>query len=436
MSVSHLLEWQGAEVQRVNLINDRGIHICKSMAAYRKFGGSETPEQKGQKSDHFVGDYYVRYDKWSKTDAEAEKIARQMLREWEAGEPATTELWKLMNGWAIDGIEATYRRTGIRFDRVYHESETYLSGREQILKGLERGLFFKKDDGSVWVDLEEAGLDQKVLLRGDGTSLYVTQDIGTAIARQKDWPFDRMIYVVGAEQRYHFAVLFQVLSRLGYNWASDLQHLAYGMVNLPEGKMKSREGTVVDADDLLDELKELALGEIRDKGREGEIDDLDATAEAIALGAVNYYLLQFTPTRDIVFNPAESISFTGNTGPYLQYTGARISSLVRRAKASGADGRGRFRAELLTIAEEWELAKALSEYPQMVALATRDLNPSIVAGHLYETARLYNKYYHDNSILNNDDEDLVATRLRLSRAALAVLRSGLQILGIPFLEKM
>jgi arginyl-tRNA synthetase len=436
MSVSRLLASQGAEVLRVNLINDRGIHICKSMAAYQKFGGGETPEQKGQKSDHFVGDYYVRYDQWAKADPEAEITARQMLRSWEAGEKATTELWRLMNTWATDGIEATYRRTGIRFDRVYHESETYLSGREQILKGLERGLFYRKEDGSIWVDLEEAGLDHKVLLRGDGTSLYVTQDIGTAIARQEDWPFDRMIYVVGAEQRYHFAVLFNVLQILGNEWASNLQHLAYGMVNLPEGKMKSREGIVVDADDLLDELRDLATAEIRDKSREGEIDDLAATAEAIALGAVNYYLLQFTPTRDIIFNPVESISFTGNTGPYLQYTGARISSLIRRAAASGADKRGRFRAELLTVAEEWELAKALAGYPEMVALATRDLNPSIVAGHLYEIGRLYNKYYHDNSVLNNDEEDLVATRLRISRATLAVLQSGLHLLGIPFLEKM
>ncbi len=432
-SVSRILEAAGAEMRRVNLINDRGIHICKSMAAYERFGEGRTPESEGVKSDHFVGDYYVRYDGWSRDDPAAEERAREMLRLWEKGDPAVTALWKLMNRWAIEGIEVTYRRTGVSFDKVYYESETYERGRAEVLKGLERGVFYRKDDGSVWVDLESAGLDQKVLLRGDGTSLYVTQDIGTALLRHGDWPFDRLVYVVASEQNYHFQVLFKVLEMLGHPWARNLYHLSYGMVNLPEGKMKSREGTVVDADNLLDELRELAKAEIRDKGREGEIEDIQGTAEAIALGAVNYFLVQYTPTTNMVFNPAESISFNGNTGPYLQYTGARISSLMRKAAGRPA---GRFRQELLTVAEEWELIKAVSAMPETLSLAARDLNPSVLAAYLFELARTFNKYYHDNSVLNNEDADLVATRLRVSAAVGAVLRRGLFLLAVPFLERM
>ncbi len=347
--------------------------------------------------------------------------------------PEVTELWRLMNRWAIEGIETTYRRTGVEFDQVYYESQTYEHGRAEVLKGLDRGVFYRKEDGSVWVDLESAGLDHKVLLRGDGTSLYVTQDIGTALLRHRDWPFDRFVYVVASEQNYHFQVLFKVLAMLGHPWATNLFHLSYGMVNLPEGKMKSREGTVVDADNLLDELVGLARAEIVDKGREKEIEDIAATAEAIALGAVNYFLLQYTPTTSMVFNPAESISFNGNTGPYLQYTGARISSLLRKAAERPA---GRFGRELLTVPEEWELIKAVASLPETLSLAARDYNPAILAGYLYELARTFNKYYHDNSVLNNEDADLVATRLRISAAVGTVLRRGLRMLAIPFLEKM
>ncbi len=432
-SVSRILEAAGAEMRRVNLINDRGIHICKSMAAYEKFGEGRTPESEGVKSDHFVGDYYVRYDGWSKEDPAAEARAREMLRLWEKGDPAVTELWKRMNRWAIEGIETTYRRTGVAFDQVYYESQTYEHGRAEVLKGLEQGVFYRKDDGSVWVDLEAAGLDQKVLLRGDGTSLYVTQDIGTALLRHRDWPFDRFVYVVASEQNYHFQVLFKVLAMLGHPWAANLYHLSYGMVNLPEGKMKSREGTVVDADNLLDELRELATAEIRDKGREEEIEDIDGTAEAIALGAVSYFLLQYTPTSSMVFNPAESISFNGNTGPYLQYTGARISSLMRKAAQRPP---GRFRTDLLTVAEEWELVKAIAAMPEAVSQAARDYNPAVLATYLYDLARVFNKYYHDNSVLNNEDADLVATRLRICAGAGTVLRRGLHMLAVPFLEKM
>jgi arginyl-tRNA synthetase len=432
MSVSRLLEAAGAAVRRVNLVNDRGIHICKSMAAYEKFGQGRTPESEGIKSDHFVGDYYVRYDAWSKEGPAAEERAREMLRLWEKGDPAVTALWKQMNDWTIGGIEKTYRRTGVAFDQVYFESQTYELGRAEILKGLERGAFYRKDDGSVWVDLEAHGLDQKVLLRGDGTSLYVTQDIGTAMLRHRDWPFDRLVYVVGSEQNYHFQVLFRVLEILGNPWARNLYHLSYGMVNLPEGKMKSREGTVVDADNLLDELKELAAAEITDKGREKEIDDVDTTTEAVALGAVTYFLLQFTPGTSMVFNPRESISFNGNTGPYLQYTGARIASLQRKAGRLA----GQFRVQLLMVPEEWELIKAVASLPDTVRIAARDYNPSVVTAYLYELARVFNKYYHDNSILNNDDADLVATRMRLCSAVGTVLRRGMHLLSMPYLEKM
>ncbi|MDC7126475.1 MAG: arginine--tRNA ligase, partial [Spirochaetales bacterium] len=293
-AVARILEAAGAEVMKVNLINDRGIHICKSMLAYKQFGEGATPESEKIKSDHFVGDYYVKFDKWSKENPEALKDAQKMLQAWESGDPETTELWKLMNKWTIDGINETYKATGISFDKVYYESNTYSGGKQQVLKGLEDGVFYKEEDNSVWIDLSEIKLDKKVLLRGDGTTLYMTQDLGTAIARHDDWPFDQLIYVVGSEQQYHFKVLFHILKKLGYNWAEDLKHLSYGMVNLPDGKMKSREGTVVDADDLVKQLSEMAAEEIKNKGREAEVEDLDKTSHSIALGALNYYLLQVT----------------------------------------------------------------------------------------------------------------------------------------------
>ena len=435
-SVSRVLAACGAEVCKVNLINDRGVHICKSMLAYKRFGAGQTPEAAGQKSDHFVGDYYVRFNTWSKEDAEAEEGARELLRRWEAGDSEVRELWSLMNRWAIDGITKTYRRTGISFDRVYYESNTYEQGREEVLKGLQSGAFYREPDGSVWVDLTDVGLDKKVLLRKDGTTVYVTQDIGTAIARHRDYPFDRLIYVVASEQQYHFKVLFDILKRLGFPWAGNLYHLSYGMVNLPEGKMKSREGTVVDADDLFDELSEMAAGEIREKGRAEEVGDVGKTAEAIALGALNYYLLQVSPAKDMIFDPKESISFTGNTGPYLQYMGTRISSMLRKFDEFGEDFTGRFRPELLKEGDEWDIVKLLGSYPEVVDRAGAEYNPSMVTAYLYDLSRTFSRYYHDNPVLYNTDQDLVATRVRLCRAVEQVLKSAFALVAIPFLERM
>ncbi len=437
MSVSRLLQACGAEVMRVNLINDRGIHICKSMLAYQRFGEGATPEKRGQKSDHLVGDFYVRFAEWAREDPSAEAEARRLLKAWEDGDPEVKALWELMNRWAIEGIEETYRRTGVSFDKVYLESQTYLLGREEVLAGLRRRTFQKDQDGSVWVDLTDAGLDRKVLLRSDGTSLYVTQDIGTAVQRHRDWPFQQMVYVVGSEQRYHFQVLFKTLEVLGYSWAANLHHLAYGMVNLPEGKMKSREGTVVDADDLLDELERLAEAEIRERGREEAMENPAGTASNIALGALGYYLLQPSPYKDMVFDPRESISFTGNTGPYLQYTGARLCSMLekfeaRRERFAG----GQVRPELLQRDEEWQIFSQLAAFPETVLLAARELNPSILAGHLFETARSFSRYYHDNPVLHNEDPDLVVSRIALARAVRDVLETGMRLIEVPFLQKM
>ncbi len=436
-SLSRIFKTCGAGVFKVNLINDRGIHICKSMLAYQEFGGDTTPESQNCKGDHFVGGYYVRFNQWVKQDPAADEKARRMLQAWENGDKNVLELWEKMNRWAIEGITQTYRATGIGFDKVYYESQTFGRGRREVLRGFEQGIFYKKDDGSIWVDLEEFDLDQKVLLRSDGTSLYLTQDIGTALARYEDWPFDRMIYVVASEQNYHFRVLFKVLELLGYKWAAQLYHLSYGMVNLPEGKMKSREGTVVDADDLLAELEELALEEIKQREREEEIGDIRLTARSISLAALHYYLLQTSPHKDMVFNPAESLSFTGNTGPYLQYSCARISSILRKFEERKAAFRGgAVKTELLVVAEEWEIIKSLAEYPLVVEQAGAELNPGLVANFLYELAKLFSHYYHENPVLHNKDANLVETRIALARAVLRVMQNGFELLAIPFLEKM
>ncbi len=407
------------------------------MLAYQKFGNGKTPESTGIKGDHFVGDFYVKYSSWEKEDESAQEEARELLRKWEAGDEETNKLWKTMNHWAISGIEETYQRTGVEFDRVYFESETYASGREQVRAGLENGVFAREEDGSVTIDLTDIDLDKRVLLRSDGTSLYVTQDIGTAILRHADWPFERLIYVVGAEQEYHFKVLFHILKRLGYEWADNLYHFAYGMVNLPHGKMKSREGTVVDADDLLDVLSQLAVQEIRDKGREGELDDVEATAESIARAAVNYYLLNVTPAKDMIFNPDESIAFNGNTGPYLQYTGARLSSMIRKFEQRAQDfAGGKADTSLIDDGDEWEVIKLLGNFPSIVENAADELNPTALAGYLSDLARLYSRYYHDNPVLHNENIDLVHTRIAIARSVVQVLRNGFRILGIPFLERM
>jgi arginyl-tRNA synthetase len=454
-SISRILTACGAKVRKVCIINDRGIHICKSMIAYKEQGQGKTPQSEGVKSDRFVGDWYVVFNKALKEETEelekngidpkeAEgqaplmKKAQDMLRKWEAGDSETTELWKKMNSWAIEGMKETYKRTGVSFDKYYFESETYMLGKDEVLKGLEKGIFFRQEDGSVAIDLSEENLDKKILLRSDGTSIYITQDFGTAISRHKDWPFDRMIYVVGSEQQYHFKVLFILLKKLGYTWAENLYHLSYGMVNLPEGKMKSREGTVVDADDLIDSLRDMALAEIREKEREEEVGNPVEVAEKIALGALHYFLLQPSPVKDMLFDPKESLSFNGNTGPYLQYMGARISSMMRKSRERGSDIGDRERADffLLVSDPEWELVKVLADYPQAVSEAAASLDPSRLASYLYELSKSFSRFYHECPILNCGDEELSKARLELSRAVMLVLKNAFKLVCIPFLEVM
>jgi arginyl-tRNA synthetase len=450
-SVSRIFETCGAEVRRVCIINDRGIHICKSMLAYKKHGQGKTPESEGVKGDHFVGDWYVNFNMELKaqceelmksrglTKEEAEAQAplmdevREMLRLWEAGDEETIELWKKMNAWTIKGWEKTYERTGVHFDQFYFESKTYLLGKDEIRKGLEKGIFFQELDGSIQVDLTPEKLDKKVLIRKDGTSIYITQDIGTAIYRHHDWPFDRLIFVVANEQQYHFKVLFTLLDKLGLGWAKNLYHLSYGMVNLPEGKMKSREGTVVDADDLIDNLRDLALEEIRSKEREESVGDPMVIAEKVALGALHYFLLQVSPFKDMLFDPKESLSFTGNTGPYLQYMGARISSLIRKA---GNDFGDKPDFSLLVSDEEWELIKILGTYHEAIALAAANIDPSVIAAYLYDVSKAFSRFYHDCPILGAETPALTCSRLALSRAVLSVLRHAMGLIGIPFLEIM
>jgi len=442
-SVSRLLAAAGAEVRKVCVINDRGIHICKSMLAYKETGAGATPESAAVKSDHFVGDFYVRFQKMTEQDPGAESRARELLRLWEAGDPETRALWKMMNDWAITGVRETYARTGVGFDQFYFESQIYLLGKDEVMKGLDTGVFFRADDGSVQADLTAENLDTKVLLRRDGTSIYIVQDIGLAISRARDWPFDQLIYVVGSEQRRHFQVLFALLRRLGFAWAESLYHLSYGMVNLPDGRMKSREGTVVDGDDLIDQLRDMALEEIREKEREEALGpgmSAAAAAERVALGALHYYLLQTSPSKDMLFNPRESLSFTGNTGPYLQYMGARISSLLKRAAASGAGGAaedaGGADLTLLTGDAEWELVKALAGYDDAVAQAAAACDPSHLCAWLYGLSKAFSRFYHDCPILGADNPALTAARLALCRAALRALRDALGLVCIPFLEAM
>jgi arginyl-tRNA synthetase len=452
-SISRILKACGAELYKVCIINDRGIHICKSMLSYQEHGGGKSPESEGIKSDHFVGDWYVRFSRdlkdqaevlageggGDKKEAEARSPlmfrAQELLRKWEAGDGETVELWKKMNNWAVEGMKQTWRRTGITFDKFYYESQTYLLGKDEILKGLDRGIFYREADGSVQVDLSAEKLDKKVLLRKDGTSIYITQDIGTAIFRHADWPFDRLVYVVGSEQQYHFKALFSVLNKLGFDWAKNLYHLSYGMVNLPEGKMKSREGTVVDADDLIDSLRDMALAEIRGKEREDVVGDPEAVAEKVALGALHYYLLQVSPSKDMLFDPKESLSFNGNTGPYLQYMGARISALLHKAALRQEDS-APWDAALLSGDAEWELIKTLAAYPASLVQAAEGMDPSVITAYLYELSRNFSRFYHDCPVLNAETAALASSRLALSRAVLLVLRAALDLVNIPFLEAM
>lgn len=435
-SVSRILKFLGAEVYKVCIINNRGVHICKSMLAYKKFGNNETPESLGVKSDRFVGDFYVKFAKWASEDPGAEEEAQKMLRKWEAGDPDTVALWKKMNNWAVSGMERTYKRTGVSFDKYYFESDTYLLGKDAIAKGLEEKIFYKDEEGTTWVDLTEENLDKKVLLRKDGTSVYITQDIGTAIQRHNDWPFDQLVYVVGSEQIYHFKVLFLVLKKLGYSWADMLYHLSYGMVNLPEGRMKSREGTVVDADDLIDSLRDMAVEEIKVKNREEAVGDINDVAEKIALGALHYFLLQVTPSKDMLFNPKESLSFNGDTGPYLQYMGARITSVLKKAEASPSVQGAVSDYSLLDEEYEWELLKLLAKFPDVVDEAGRNMDPSRIALYLYELSKGFSRFYHECPILDEKNPVLSKTRLDLAKAVLVVLKNAMNLVMIPFLESM
>ncbi len=453
-SVSRILKKAGAEVFKVDLINNRGIHICKSMLAYKLFHekNGDTPESLGMKGDHFVGQCYVEFDKYLKGEKgkpetahpEAQEMAEEMLRKWEAGDEETRKLWEMMNKWTFDGVKVTYDRTGVSFDKFYFESETYLKGKDEILKGLEKGVFFKAEDGSVRVDVTEAvgkGKDgedhEKVLLRKDGTSVYITQDIGTAISRHKDWAFNQLVYVVASEQIFHFKVLFYILKKLGFDWAEKLYHLSYGLVNLPNGRMKSREGTVVDADDLIDSLRDDALKAIKEKGREEDVGDASVVAEKVALAALHYYLLQVSPVKDMIFNPEESLSFNGNTGPYLQYMGARIASILRKAEEAGVKAMSPSEAaKLLGAEEEWELLKKLGEYPETIRRSAENFDASVIAVYIYDVAKLFSKFYQDCPILGSDDENLKRARLTLASATLRVLKDAMGLVLVPYLDRM
>lgn len=453
-SVSRILKKAGAEVFKVDLINNRGIHICKSMLAYKLFHekNGDTPESLGMKGDHFVGQCYVEFDKYLKGEKgkpetahpEAQEMAEEMLRKWEAGDEETRKLWEMMNKWTFDGVKVTYDRTGVSFDKFYFESETYLKGKDEILKGLEKGVFFKAEDGSVRVDVTEAvgkGKDgedhEKVLLRKDGTSVYITQDIGTAISRHKDWAFNQLVYVVASEQIFHFKVLFYILKKLGFDWAEKLYHLSYGLVNLPNGRMKSREGTVVDADDLIDSLRDDALKAIKERGREEDVGDANDVAEKVALAALHYYLLQVSPIKDMIFNPEESLSFNGNTGPYLQYMGARIASILRKAEESGVKAMSPAEAaKLLSAAEEWDLLKKLGDYPETIRRAAENFDSSVVTGYIYDVAKLFSKFYQECPILGSTDENLKRARLTLASATLRVLKEAMGLVLVPYLDRM
>ena len=453
-SVSRILKMAGAEVCKVDLINNRGVHICKSMLAYKMFheANGDTPESLGMKGDHFVGQCYVEFDKYLKGEKdkpetahpEANQMAEDMLIKWEQGDPEVHALWEKMNKWTFDGVKETYARTDVSFDKYYFESETYLKGKDEILKGLDKGVFFKAEDGSVRIDVTDVvgkGKDEdtheKVLLRKDGTSVYITQDIGTAISRHSDWAFNQLVYVVASEQNYHFKILFHILKKLGFDWADKLFHLSYGLVNLPSGRMKSREGTVVDADDLIDGLHAQALEAIKERGRDEEVGDADEVAEKVALGALHYYLLQATPIKDMLFNPEESLSFNGNTGPYLQYMGARINSILGKAEEAGIKvAHSEEDVALLNSEDEWALIKQLGDFPAVVAKGAENLDPSGVANYVYETAKLFSKFYQTCSIVNAGDEKLAGARLYLAKCTLQVIKNGMNLVLVPYLEKM
>ncbi|MBE6178003.1 MAG: arginine--tRNA ligase [Rikenellaceae bacterium] len=453
-SVAEILKANGHTVIKANLVNDRGIHICKSMLAWQLYGEGETPASSGMKGDHLVGKYYVEFDKHykaqikelmaaGKSEEEAKKqapimlAAQEMLRKWETGDEEVRTLWSTMNGWVYDGFDVTYKALGVNFDKVYYESQTYLLGKSLVEEGLAKEVFYRREDNSVWIDLTGDGLDEKLLLRGDGTSVYMTQDLGTAFRRFEDNKLDDMIYVVGNEQNYHFQVLKLVLKKLGYaEWSDHITHLSYGMVELPEGKMKSREGTVVDADDLIADMVQTA----REMSAElGKLDgcteeEAEAVSTMVGLGALKYFILKVDPKKTMLFDPRESIDFNGNTGPFIQYTHARICSVLRKASEQGIDYAGRAQADYLP--EEIELVKTLSEYPATVAAAGENFAPSIIGAYIYELAKSFNGYYHDHSILKEEQAEVRKLRLQLAATVASVIRKGMKLLGIEVPERM
>lgn len=450
-SVAEILAADGYEVIKANLVNDRGIHICKSMLAWQKFGNGETPQSSGLKGDHLVGKYYVIFDKEYKkeidslkeigqTEEEAKKNAplikqaQEMLQQWEAGNEEVISLWKTMNSWVYEGFTKTYDRLGVNFDKFYYESNTYLLGKDTVEEGLASGVFFQKEDGSVWIDLTADGLDEKLVRRADGTSVYITQDLGTAQLKYNDYHMDESIYVVGNEQDYHFKVLFLILQKLGKTWAKGLFHLSYGMVDLPSGKMKSREGTVVDADDLISEMEQTAKTQTEALGKvEGySEEDKNKLYHMIGMGALKYFLLKVEPKKRLLFDPNDSIDFQGHTGPFIQYTHARIKSVLSRA---GVDYSETLPIETLDAVER-DLIIALTQFPEMISVAAKNYSPAIIANYVYELAKTYNKFYHEKSILQAEDDTLKKFRLQLSAASARVISKGMSLLGIEVPERM
>ena len=449
-SLAKIMEANGNKVVKTNIVNDRGIHICKSMLAWIKWGNNITPEQAGKKGDHLIGDFYVLFDKkykeevnqlmakgMSEDDAKAEsalmKEARAMLKKWEDGDEQVRSLWRMMNEWVYAGFDETYQRLGVSFDKIYYESNTYLEGKEKVLEGLEKGIFYRKEDNSVWADLTADGLDHKLLLRTDGTSVYMTQDIGTAKLRFQDYPIDQMIYVVGNEQNYHFQVLSLLLDKLGFSWGKDLVHFSYGMVELPNGKMKSREGTVVDADDLMDEM--IATAKQMSEGRLKGVpeDEIDNLFRIIGLGALKYFILKVDPRKNMLFNPEESIDFNGNTGAFVQYTYARIRSVLRKSNPDDAA------VDVTSYApndKEIDLIQRIADFPSVVSEAGRTYSPALIANYVFDLAKTYNQFYHDYSILKEEDATTRAFRLLLSRIVSEVICRGFSLLGVEVPERM
>lgn len=462
-ALANIIAANGNKVVKTNIVNDRGIHICKSMLAWLKYGNGETPESSGKKGDHLIGDYYVAFDKHYKAEVkelmakyEAEGMneeeakakaeansplmleAREMLRKWEANDPEVRALWKKMNDWVYAGFDETYKMMGVSFDKIYYESQTYLEGKAKVLEGLEKGLFYRKEDGSVWADLTPEGLDQKLLLRADGTSVYMTQDIGTAKLRFQDYPINKMIYVVGNEQNYHFQVLSILLDKLGFEWGKGLVHFSYGMVELPEGKMKSREGTVVDADDLMAEMIDTAKETSNELGKLDGLtkEEADNIARIVGLGALKYFILKVDARKNMTFNPKESIDFNGNTGPFIQYTYARIQSVLRKAKEAGIEIPAQLPAGIELSEKEEGLIQMVADFAAIVKQAGEDYSPSIIANYTYDLVKEYNQFYHDFSILREENEAVKVFRLALSENVAKVVRLGMGLLGIEVPDRM